>query len=173
MSILFVVLYSKGNMENDTKVNAPATLTKSQKRRIQRKKAAAAKKVEAIHHDVDDVLDVPKVHDIPVDPLEEKRQRLRKWLRYKQERRSGKKEEILVPAPVPGELSAQELQQYQKRMQKVVQKKGRAALMDEIGVKDKKTKMEMARAMVEGNMDAMTKIMQAKHDPTKDEDLDK
>ena len=158
-------------MENDTKVNAPATLTKSQKRRIQRKKAAAAKKAEAIHHDVDDV--PTKVHDIHVDPLEEKRQRLRKWLRYKQERRSGKKEEILVPAPVPGELSAQELQQYQKRMQKVVQKKGRAALMDEIGVKDKKTKMEMARAMVEGNMDTMTKIMQAKHDPTKDEDLDK
>lgn len=149
-------------MENEVKLNA-GQMTRSQKRRMQRKRAKLKAEADTV---VDEV-----VH--PVDSLAEKRKKLREWLKYKQERRSGKKQEILVPAPVPGELSAEELQQHQRKMQKLVERKGRSALLDELGVKDKQTKVELAKAMVEGNTDVMNQIMKKVHDPTQDPDLDK
>jgi hypothetical protein len=96
---------------------------------------------------------------------EQARQRLRQVLRQKQQRRMGGTQEILVPAPVPGELTPAELQRYQKQMQKLVQKKGRGAIMDKIGVTDRETKLQLATAMTSGDTGTMTEIMKRLHTP--------
>lgn len=94
---------------------------------------------------------------------EQARRRLRQVLHQKQQRRRGGTQEILVPAPVPGELSPQELERYQKQMQKLVDRKGRSAIMDKIGVTDRETKLKLATAMTSGDTSTMTEIMKRVH----------
>ena len=142
--------------------NAPKQ-SRSARRRAQRKRRKAREKSAG--------------KDVPTESVESgkvtnPRQRLRLAIQRKESLRSGKKQEILVPAPTPGELSREELAAYQKKMQKMVEKKGRGAILNHLGVTDKKTKVEMARAMLSGDMDTMNNVMKVKHHPEEDPALD-
>lgn len=148
--------------EKDAPVAVPA-LTKSAKKRLrQKRKKAEAQAVAALQPTPED------------RQAAARKARLRQAIQRKHQQRSrGQEQEILVPAPVPGELANDDLQKYQKQMQKLVNHKGRQALLDHLGIHDKQTKIELAKAMVSKDTNVMNQIMKRVHDPTQDPDLDK
>lgn len=152
-------------MENREEKDAPTAgpaLTKSAKKRLRQKR----KKLEAEA--------VTAALSLEERQAATRKARLRQAIQRKQQQRSrGQEQEILVPAPVPGELGNDDLQKYQKQMQKLVNHKGRQALLDHLGIHDKQTKIELAKAMMSKDTNVMNQIMKRVHDPTQDPDLDK
>lgn len=149
------------NSDQVTGLPQAAKLSRSQKRRQQRRrqKARGRASQEALDSREDS-------RDSREESREQARQRLRAIIQKKQEyRQTGGKRSVMVPAPVPGELTPQQLQQYQKKMQKLASKKGRHALMESLGVEDKQQRAQLARAMVSGDTQQMTEIMQQVHTP--------
>lgn len=93
---------------------------------------------------------------------EELRQKLRGKIQSARNRRTGASNEILVPCNTLGVKTEEEKAAEKRRLEKMVRKKGRKAVMEYLGVTDPAEKTEFATAMVKNDTKALDQLMRAR-----------